>query len=256
MKSRSKNHDSTRTAYIQLDTKKCIACWECLAVCKNHVIGRINLPWHKHSRFLNSSDCTGCLKCVNICEPGALTKISNIKPDSNSSSKTIKQAFIVNIGLLFFGIAMSLSGFVIQLKYHMGHNSGSGSDFPVSGISYNNWTNIHKTSILIFSILMTYHFFMHWKWYKTIIIKKLASRNKLQMILSIVFILTAVTGYIPWIINLSGGSDISRNFIIEIHDKITILLFVLLTIHITRRLKWFVATLDKLKNKHNTTQTD
>jgi 2-oxoglutarate ferredoxin oxidoreductase subunit delta len=246
MKSRSNNHDSTRTTYIQLDTKKCIACWECLSECKNNVIGRINLPWHKHSKFVNSNDCTGCLKCVNICEPGALTKISNTKPDNYSSKKTIKQAFIVNIGLFFFAIAMSFSGFVIQFKYHMGHNFGLESDNSVLGIGYYNWTSIHKASIIIISILMTYHFFMHWKWYKTIIIKKLSSRNKLQMILSIIFILVAITGFIPWIINLSGGSDISRKFCIEIHDKIAILLFVLLTVHMTNRLKWYVTTLDKL----------
>jgi ferredoxin len=251
MKSRSNNNDSTRTTYIQLDTKKCIACWECLSECKNNVIGRINLPWHKHSKFVNGNDCTGCLKCVKICKSDALTKISNIKPDDYSSRKAIKQVFIVNIGLFFFAIAVSFSGFVIQFKYHMGHNSGLGSDNSVLGIGYYNWTNIHKTSIIIISILLTYHFFMHWRWYKTIIFKKLSSRNKLQMILSIIFILVAITGFIPWIINLSGGSDISRKFIIEIHDKIAILLFILLTIHMTSRLKWYFTTLDKLRNKQS-----
>jgi hypothetical protein len=214
------------------------------------VIGRINLPWNRHSKFVNGNDCTGCLKCVNICKTSALSKISNTKSDTKSSKKTIKQAFIVNIGLLISGLAMSHSGFVIQLKYHMGHNSGVESDNSVFEIGYNNWTNIHKTSVIIISILMTYHFLMHWKWYKTVINKKLASGNKLQMILSIVFILAAITGYIPWIIHLSGGSDISRKFLIEVHDKITLLLFVLLTIHTTNRLKWFVTTLDKLKNEH------
>lgn len=252
MKSRSNNNDSRQTTYIQLDTKKCIACWECLSVCKNNVIGRINLPWHKHSKFVNSNDCTGCLKCVNTCEPGALTMISNTKPDNHSSKKSIKQAFIVNTGLFLFAIAMSFSGFVIQLKYHMGHISGLVSDNSGLGISYYNWTNIHKTSIIIFSILMTFHISIHWKWYKTIIIRKLAQRNRLQLILSIVFILVAITGFIPWIINFSGGSDIARKSFIEIHDKIAILLFILLTLHMTTRLKWFVTTLDRLRNKHST----
>lgn len=243
MKSRSNN--PTRTTYIQLDSKKCIACWECLPECKNHVIGRINLPWHKHSRFVNSSDCTGCLKCINVCEPGALTKISNKEPGNNSSKEKLKMAFIVNIGLLIFGLAMSVSGFLIQFRYHMGHNS-------VLEIGYFNWTNIHKISIISISILMIYHFFMHWKWYKTIIIKRLSVKNRLQIILSLVFILVAITGYIPWIINLSGGSEIARKFFIEIHDKITILLFGLLTLHLTNRLKWYIYTLDKLINKHST----
>jgi len=252
MRSRSNNNDSTRTTYIQLDTKKCIACWKCFAECKNNVIGRINLPWHKHSKFVNSNDCTGCLKCVNICEPGALTKISNTKPDNYSSKKTIKQAFIVNIGLLIFGIAMSISGLLIQLKYHIGHNSGLESENPFLGIGYNAWTNIHKTSIIIFSLFITFHLFKHLEWHKTIIIRTLAQRNRSKLILVIVFILTAITGYISWIINLSGGLDIARKSFIEIHDKIAILLIVLLTLHLTNRLKWYFSTLDKLKNKHST----
>lgn len=252
MKSRSINHDSTRTTYIQLDTKKCIACWECLAECKNHVIGRINLPWHKHSRFVNTSECAGCLKCVNVCDPGALTKISIKKPDNKSSNEKLNLDFFVNLGLLIFGLAMSFSGFAIQFKYHMRHNSGIETDNMVLGIGYNDWTNIHKISIIVFSILVTYHFFIHWKWYKTILIKKLVARNKLQIILSSGFILVAITGYIPWIINLSGGSDIARKFFIEIHDKIAILLFVLLTIHLTNRLKWYITSLDRLKNIHRT----
>jgi ferredoxin len=215
------------------------------------VIGRINLPWHKHSKFINSKDCTGCLKCINVCEPGALTKISS-KRLENNSKKTKRLALIVNIGLLIIGFAVSFSGFVIQFEYHMGHSSGLESANTVLGLGYNNWTSIHKTSIILFSILMIYHICIHLKWYKTIISKKLFTRNRLQIILSIIFILVAITGYIPWIINLSGGSEIARKFIIEIHDKIAILLFALLTIHLTTRLKWYINTLDKLKNEHST----
>lgn len=251
MKSRSNNNDSKRTTFIQLDTKKCIACWECILECKNNVIGRINLPWHKHAKFVNSNNCIGCLKCINVCEPGALTKISSKKPENNSMKAT-RLALFVTIGLLITGFAMSFSGFLIQFKYHMGHNHVLESFNSVLGLGYYSWTSIHKISVILFSILMTYHILIHLNWYKTIIIKKLFARNRLQITLSIVFILTVVTGYIPWIINLSGGSEIARKSIIEIHDKITILLFVLLTIHFKDRIKWHFSTLDKLNNTHST----
>jgi uncharacterized Fe-S center protein len=88
MKSRSNKNNSTRTTFIQLDTKKCIACWECLTECKNNVIGRINLPWHKHSKFVYSKDCTGCLKCMNICKSGAFMRVTAKKPDNNSNKAT------------------------------------------------------------------------------------------------------------------------------------------------------------------------
>ncbi|PKP05285.1 MAG: FeS-binding protein [Bacteroidetes bacterium HGW-Bacteroidetes-6] len=66
--------EHTNTAFVMLDTKKCEACWKCLDVCTNKVIGRINLPWHKHIRFVNGSACIGCMKCVKICMTGAISK--------------------------------------------------------------------------------------------------------------------------------------------------------------------------------------
>jgi ferredoxin len=246
MKTRSVNNDSTRTKFIQLDTGKCSACWNCQSVCKNDVIGRINLPWHKHARFVQSSNCTGCLKCVNVCEPGALMKISDKKSDNSSSVERLTLSFFVNLGLLISGLAMSFSGFFVQFRYHMGHNPVTdNSGFPAG---YYNWTSIHKASIITFSVLVTYHFIQHWKWYKTIIIKRLASRNKLQIVLTIVFILAAITGYIPWIINLTGGSETARKFLIEIHDKITLLLFGCLALHLKNRIKWYINALYRQRN--------
>jgi MinD superfamily P-loop ATPase len=76
MKSRKGNGEHSRTAYIRIDNKKCKACWKCKEVCSKNVIGRINLPWHKHIRIVNGSDCTGCLKCVKVCAYNALSKVS------------------------------------------------------------------------------------------------------------------------------------------------------------------------------------
>jgi polyferredoxin len=209
------------------------------------VIGRINLPWHKHSLFVKSYECKGCLKCINVCEPGALIKNTNNKQVKNSSFEKTKLTFIVNIGLVVFGFAMTISGFLIQIRFHMSHDS-------VLEIGYYIWSNIHKISIIGISILMTYHFLKHWKWYKMIINKKLVAKNSLQLILSIVFLLVAITGFIPWIIDLSNGSEYLRTSFIEMHDKIALLLFVLLMIHFTKKLKWYRTTLDRLNNKHST----
>jgi 2-oxoglutarate ferredoxin oxidoreductase subunit delta len=51
MKTRSSTRDYAGTKYIQLDTRKCKACWKCLDICANNVIGRINLPFHKNIRI-------------------------------------------------------------------------------------------------------------------------------------------------------------------------------------------------------------
>lgn len=72
---RTKSH----TIYIQLDTKKCVACWQCQEVCSNDVIGKINILWHKHVRFVNADNCIGCLKCIKVCTSNALTRIESNK---------------------------------------------------------------------------------------------------------------------------------------------------------------------------------
>lgn len=68
--------EHTNNKFVILDKKKCEACWKCVDVCANNVIGRINLPWHKHIRFINGCACTGCIKCVKICKTGAISKVN------------------------------------------------------------------------------------------------------------------------------------------------------------------------------------
>ena len=76
MKPRSVRGEYARAAYVQLNTRNCKACWKCLEICSNNVIGRVNLPLHKHARIINESNCKGCLKCVKVCESDALSQIA------------------------------------------------------------------------------------------------------------------------------------------------------------------------------------
>ena len=82
MKRRSDNNEHSQTVFIWLDTKKCIACWMCQDKCPKHVIGKVNLPWHKHAHIVKASNCTGCNKCVNVCQSNALLKVATkVKAD-------------------------------------------------------------------------------------------------------------------------------------------------------------------------------
>ncbi len=67
--------------FVGLDIKKCVACWKCIDVCSKNVIGRINLPWHKHAKFIHSSLCIGCMKCVKVCTANAIVNLR--KSDSD-----------------------------------------------------------------------------------------------------------------------------------------------------------------------------
>jgi hypothetical protein len=94
---------------------------------------------------------------------------------------------------------------------------------------------------------MIYHIILHWKWYKAVITKNLIAKNKLIITLSIVFLLVAITGYLPWLIKLSGGNDSLRIVFIEIHDKIALIFLINLILHVSSRTRWFITTFDKLK---------
>lgn len=70
-------HRHDRTKYIVLRNRLCRACWACVEVCPNGVLGKINLPFHKHAHIDNASACKGCRKCVNACMNHA---IIDLKP--------------------------------------------------------------------------------------------------------------------------------------------------------------------------------
>ncbi|HVN49378.1 MAG TPA: 4Fe-4S dicluster domain-containing protein [Bacteroidota bacterium] len=61
------SHKHTLTPFVQLDTKKCKACWTCIENCSQQIINKVDLPWHKHALIVEPDACIGCLNCVNIC---------------------------------------------------------------------------------------------------------------------------------------------------------------------------------------------
>lgn len=77
---RKKFGQPQQTAHIQLDPHECQACWECVNACPKQVLGKIDMPFHKHAKIVNPEACIGCRKCVKLCQHEA---ISVIPKDSN-----------------------------------------------------------------------------------------------------------------------------------------------------------------------------
>lgn len=118
----------------------------------------------------------------------------------------------------------------------------------VMGMNYQGWSVIHKISIVALSLLMICHVYLHWKWYKGVITKKLISKNQQVLILSFLFVVVAITGLTPWFIDLLNGDEMQRKIFIEIHDKVTLILAIYLILHIIKRLRWFLIVFEKMKN--------
>jgi len=62
----------TETRYIQLDTSRCKACWECVQICPQHVFGKVDFRFHRHAKIDQAKNCWGCLRCVKACSNHAI----------------------------------------------------------------------------------------------------------------------------------------------------------------------------------------
>lgn len=161
--------------------------------------------------------------------------------------KNLSISFIVNTGLLISALATVCSGFLIQIHYHMGNHGDINTNNIVWGLNHSQWSLSHKISIVILSSFMAYHFISHLKWFNVIICKNLIAKNRQVFILSFVFIIAAITGYIPWFLKLTDSEETTRKIFIEIHDKIGLVLIVFLVLHTFKRAQWFITTFKKIK---------
>jgi len=195
--------------------------------------------------------------------PAGMMLIQYQMDQNKKNRKRTFNNFIINNLLLIVGLVMMFSGLVMQIGFHMGEHQieapvvqtqsiqyeqlrAIDTTKIVCGFNYPDWSTIHKVVIVLFSLLMIYHTYVHWKWYKGVITKHLIGRNRQVIFLSVLFLFVAVTGLVPWFIDLSGGSDTLRMHFIEIHDKITLILIVFLVLHIIKTLKWYISTFEKM----------
>ena len=149
-----------------------------------------------------------------------------------------KSRKFTNHALVVLGLISALSGVIIQIGYHIGvQDTVVKYTKTMLGLIYTDWQLIHKVSISTFFILCIYHIWIHRKWYVTVISKRLYRKNRQLILFSVVFLFSLVTGFVPWIIGNCGGNEVARVMLIEIHDKISIILIVFMFLHIMKRIK-------------------
>src|SRR5674476_1222240 len=109
-----------------------------------------------------------------------------IQYQMEQNKKHIFNNFIINNLLLVVGLVMMFTGLVLQIGFHMGGHQVDTNGFQsqsipyeqlrvidttkiVFGFNYHDWSTIHKVVIVLFSLLMIHHAYVHWKWYKGVI---------------------------------------------------------------------------------------
>jgi 2-oxoglutarate ferredoxin oxidoreductase subunit delta len=61
------------TPFVALARSRCEACWECVAVCPESVLGKIDVWIHRHAVVRDGDRCQGCRRCIKVCAAGALS---------------------------------------------------------------------------------------------------------------------------------------------------------------------------------------
>ena len=158
------NHSKSKTQFIQLNSKICKACWNCIENCTNNVLGKIDFPGHRHTRIENPDKCTGCLNCVSVCKFGAL---SIITPELNKNQPTIKKEKVKFNKRAFVSIAMLISGLLLPVSGIMNHNL----QFEMLTPQRHFWMSVHNMSASLFTIFTVIHVILNRKALKNYITK-------------------------------------------------------------------------------------
>lgn len=145
--------------------------------------------------------------------------------------------------LLLTGTATAITGFILQLGFHIGRperfqGHRLQSIIPhetIWGLAQSDWSTIHKVTILLFLALTTYHVIKHATWYRNVLSRKPVRDKRQTRALSVLFVLVALTGLTPWWLDFFGYSKDMRLILIELHDKLSILLTICLLLHVRKR---------------------
>ena len=142
-----------------------------------------------------------------------------------------KALFITDIVVLLTFIPASISGFGLHAA---GHNS--------SHEIWHNWAVVHIFSTLAFTIAVGVHIYGHWNWYKGWLQKGLGKKSRVTALLSILMLVTIITGNIVFI-----GDQVPNTGISLWHYAIGVILTIIALGHFLKRIKILVKGIKQIK---------
>ena len=135
----------------------------------------------------------------------------------------------LNLGLLMTSACSLLTGFLIQITYHMHHGAAVRATRMVWGLGYPAWALIHQIASALMLILAGWHIFLNrrpfFAW-----LKKRQNPGFVAL-----FTLAVLSALAAWVAGKLFDSTMVERALVEVHDKLAIPLSVLLAWHIGRR---------------------
>lgn len=201
------------TAYVKMFPRQCQACWECVDACPKDVIGRVNLPWHKHVVFKDADACIGCGKCIKTCPHGVFSKLGESSSPSAFPCKNPQTRAVCFLSLTF--VAASITGIGLHL-------AGHGTDHHLWTI----WAVAHIVASVLWLIGLSSHVRAHAGWYKAVIRRGIGRKSRIPLFLLALFSVVVITA----VLRLAVGGHAGH-----LHYLAGLLLILLTLIHALRR---------------------
>jgi hypothetical protein len=147
---------------------------------------------------------------------------------------SMKSRRLLNLGLLGTGLVSMVSGFLIQLTYHMHHGVDVRATRMVWGLGYPDWAVVHQASSALMLVIAVWHLWLNRR--PLFALLKHAGQGRRQArTLFVLFTLAVVTALVAWIAGkLFDGYSVERA-LVEVHDKIVIPMAVLMVMHTWQR---------------------
>ena len=166
---------------------------------------------------------------------------------SKNISRLTKINFYLNLLNFIPFLIVIITGLILQIAYHM-HRLPD--NYLVSGLNKPGWLLLHEISASISLAGIIIHCMLHWKFITTTT-KKIFNRKSKTRILSsyyllIIYIPTFLTSIGSWI--FFNDKDSTRHTLVEIHDKLALILIIFSLIHIISRFGWMMRTYQKITN--------
>jgi len=138
----------------------------------------------------------------------------------------------INVSLLVASMAALVSGFLIQVTYHMGHGVSAGR--TTWGWDYPTWALFHQLSSAALLTFAAWHLYLVRKSLLAILKRNSAWRRQ-GPILFATFAAAVTTALLAW--SLAEGFDqhLAERVLVEVHDKVVIPMSVLLVLHVWQR---------------------
>ena len=153
--------------------------------------------------------------------------------------------YLVDVVILFLFMILAWTGILLQIVYHV---DGQSSDAFVIGLNRSGWLIMHK----IFSILGTLgigvHVILHLDWFKAVMKRKLflkhAFKKKTAFYLLLIYSISGVFGFVSWVFNnqVTGYHATLQQILVEIHDKISLVLIIVCCVHMMMSSRWLWIT--------------